>query len=173
LLIYHPLAFYLPFNDAWISLMLMNLVSFLYFNFGENTSLVIPQLLFVAITLNLRQHTSISSVGIKNVFLHDPLIFLLLFLALLYLLYMLTQEHLHSSTLSLPIPAFDLLLKDVKILCQTTVYLGIHHVCRHQTQHCCCDQEAFADRKLVWLFLVRSSRQLANADVDAQTQPSD
>jgi hypothetical protein len=32
-------------------------------------------------------------------------------------------------------------------------YLGIHHVCRHQTQHGCCGQEALADKNLVWQFL--------------------
>ena len=26
---------------------------------------------------------------------------------------------------------------------------GIYHVCRHQTQHCCCGQEALDDRNLV------------------------
>ena len=41
--------------------------------------------------------------------------------------------------------------------------LGIHHVCRHQTQHCCCGQEALADRNLVWQFLGRSGQQLTNA----------
>ena len=39
-------------------------------------------------------------------------------------------------------------------------YLGIHPICKH---HCCCCQEALADRNLVWLLLGRSGQQLANA----------
>jgi hypothetical protein len=46
-------------------------------------------------------------------------------------------------------------------------HLGIHLVCRHQTQHCCHCQEALADRNLVWLLFGRSAQQLTNADMDA------
>ena len=51
-------------------------------------------------------------------------------------------------------------------------HLGIHPVCRHQTQHCCGCQEVLADRNLVWLFLGRFEQQLTNADVNAWSQPS-
>ena len=39
-------------------------------------------------------------------------------------------------------------------------YLGIHPVFRHQTRHCSCGQEAFADRSLEWRFFGRSGQQL-------------
>lgn len=53
-------------------------------------------------------------------------------------------------------------------------HLGIHHVCRYQTQCCCCcDQEVLADRNLVWRFLRKSGQQLTNADVYTWSQPSD
>ena len=52
-------------------------------------------------------------------------------------------------------------------------HLGMHHVFRHQTQHCCLGQEVIADRNLVWQFLERSVQQLTSADVNAWSQPSD
>ena len=39
----------------------------------------------------------------------------------------------------------------------------------NKTKHCCCCQEVFAIRNLVWLFLGRFYQQLTNADVDAWT----
>jgi hypothetical protein len=51
-------------------------------------------------------------------------------------------------------------------------HLGIHCVCRNQTQFCCYGQEMLADRNQVWQFLGRSSQQLTKADVDAWSQPS-
>jgi hypothetical protein len=33
-------------------------------------------------------------------------------------------------------------------------HLEIHHVCRHQAQHCRCGQEALSDRNQVWQLLV-------------------
>lgn len=63
-------------------------------------------------------------------------------------------------------------LKEGKAM-QGLPHLGIHPVCRHQTLHCCCGQEALADRNLVWLSLGRSGQQLTNADVNAWSQPSD
>ena len=39
-------------------------------------------------------------------------------------------------------------------------YLGIHPVFRHQTRHCSCGQEAFADRSLEWRFFGRCGQQL-------------
>jgi len=46
-------------------------------------------------------------------------------------------------------------------------HLRIHHVCRHQTQHCCHGQEVLADRNLVWWVLRKSTQQLTSANVDA------
>jgi hypothetical protein len=46
-------------------------------------------------------------------------------------------------------------------------HLGIHHVCRHQTQHCCSGWEALVDWNQVWQFLGGSIQQLTDADVDA------
>jgi hypothetical protein len=54
-----------------------------------------------------------------------------------------------------------------KIASQGLPHLGIHHIGRHQTQHCCRGQEALSDWNLVWQFLERSCQQLTNADVDA------
>ena len=49
-------------------------------------------------------------------------------------------------------------------------HLRIHHVCIHQTQHCCHGQEAFAERNLVWPLLGRFGQQLTNADADVWSE---
>ena len=51
-------------------------------------------------------------------------------------------------------------------------HLRIHHVCRHEPQHCWGDEEMLADRNQVWKFLGSSSQQLTNTEVDAWNQAS-
>ena len=44
-------------------------------------------------------------------------------------------------------------------------YVGIHHVCRHQTRHCLCSQDVLLDTNLLRRFLGKFFQKLTLADI--------